>query len=277
MKTINKYQMIATIYFSAMAIFWVGITVSGSKNGNINFLYSLLFGLIPLVGGIVGMNKSKIWGGLSTALGKAVFFISLGLLLWGAGESIWSYYNFVRHIAAPYPSIADIGFAPSILFWGLGVGFLSIAMGAWFAIKKSHWSKFILVGAPILLLVPSYYLQIKLARGGVLIPTNETLIKSILDVLYPFGDFVALAVAIVVYILSFKYFGGFYRSAISYVLSGLAVMYVGDSIFSYTTTKGTYYNANWGDLILTLGLFLITYGVLAFATKPPIQGAKSNG
>jgi hypothetical protein len=47
---------------------------------------------------------------------------------------------------------------------------------------------------------------------------------------------------------------------------GLAVMFIGDAGFSYTTTVGTFYNANWSDLILTTGTFLLTFGVLGFYT-----------
>ncbi len=41
-------------------------------------------------------------------------------------------------------------------------------------------------------------------------------------------------------------------------------MFIADTIFSYTTTVGTYYNGNFGDLILTIGMFLLTFGVLGF-------------
>jgi hypothetical protein len=46
------------------------------------------------------------------------------------------------------------------------------------------------------------------------------------------------------------------------------VMYCADSVFSYTTTKSTYYNADWGDLLLSTGVFLLTFGILAFVVKP---------
>lgn len=277
MKNINIYQKITSAFFGAIVLFWVILAFTGHKNVTATYWYSFLFGLIPLFGGLVGMLKASIWGGLKSSLGKAVFYISLGLMLWGIGESIWSYYNFFKHVAAPYPSLADLGFAPSIFFWGLGVAFLSVATGALFALKKSHVAKFIVVLAPLLLLAPSYYIQVTLARQGTLVPHGETALKTILDIAYPFGDFVALTMATVVYALSYKYFGGFYRKAISFILAGLALMYVGDSIFSYATTKGTYYNANFGDLILTTGLFLITYGVLAFATQPPAQEVNRHG
>jgi hypothetical protein len=41
-------------------------------------------------------------------------------------------------------------------------------------------------------------------------------------------------------------------------------MFIADTIFSYTTTVGTYYNADFGDLILALGTFLISFGILGF-------------
>jgi hypothetical protein len=274
LKNTNIYQKLIAAYFGAMVIFWLVLFLTHHKGGNTNYWYSFLFGLIPLFGGLVGMVKARIWGGLGSTLGKAVFFVSFGLLLWGLGESIWSYYNFFKHVPAPYPSLADIGFAPSIFFWILGTAFLSVATGALFALKKSHFAKALVILAPIILLIPSYYLQVHVARGGTLVPDGETVTKTILDIAYPFGDFLALIFAALVYVLSYRYFGGMYRRAASFILAGLAVMYYADSIFSYATTKGTYYNADWGDLLLTLGLFLMTYGILAFATKPNAEKQK---
>ncbi len=273
MKNINGYQKAASGYFAVMAVFWLVLLLThhNQQGATPNYWYSFLFGLIPLLGGLAGMIKSSIWGGLKSALGKAVFYVSLGLFLWGLGESVWSYYNFFKDVPAPYPSLADIGFAPSIFFWILGTLYLSKATGAWFVLKKSRKAKLVAIAVPIILLVPSYYLQIQVAKGGVLVPSGETLLKTVLDVAYPFGDFLALLFAALVAILSYRYFGGIYRRAVYYLLAGLAVMYCADSVFSYTTTKETYYNGDWGDLLLTVGLFLITLGILAFASKPGIK------
>lgn len=268
MNKTNKYQKTFSIFFGLLVVFWAVLFATGTKSGNLNYWFSFLFGLIPFFGGLIGMYKARIWGGLKSSVGKAVFFVSLGLFLWGFGESIWSYYNFFRHVPAPYPSLADIGFAPSIFFWILGMAFLSVATGALFALRKTHWAKVFVIVIPLLLLIPSYYLQITLARGGTLIPPGETLLKTILDIAYPFGDFLALTFAAVIFALSYQYFGGLYRRATLCLLAGLVVMYCADSVFSYTTTKGTYYNADWGDLLLALGQFLMTFGILAFATKP---------
>jgi hypothetical protein len=271
MKSLNIYQKLTLGFFVLLVFFWGGLFFSHTSSGNLNYWYSFLFGLIPLVGGLVGMLKAKLWGGMKSTMGKSVFFISLGLFLWGFGESIWSYYNFFRHVPAPYPSLADTGFAPSIFFWIIGIIFLAKASGAFFALRKNTWAKVLVVLLPILLLVPSYYIQVKLARGGTLVPPGEGALKLVLDIAYPMGDFLALLFAAGVFILSYKYFGGLYRKAIITILLGLAMMYSADTIFSYTTTKGTYYNADWGDFMLTIGVFLLTFGVLAFATKPSVK------
>ncbi len=97
-----------------------------------------------------------------------------------------------------------------------------------------------------------------------LIPEGETPLKTVLDLAYPLGDFVSLTLAVVISGLSFRYLGGMFKYDMVAILAGLAAMYVADSMFSYTTTVGTYYNANVGDLMLAIGLFLMTFGVLGF-------------
>lgn len=261
---LNGFQKICLIFFIGLVAFWSYITLSNLTAGTLNYLYSFLFGLIPLVGGAIAMARSRIWG--NSAMGKAVFFTGLGLFLWGVGETIWSYYNFVLNVPAPYPSLADLFFAPSIFFYGLGAFYLAKVTGAKYGLR-SPIAKVFLIVAPIVVFVVSYHFLVTVARGGVLIPEEETLLKAILDIAYPLGDFLSLTIAIMVSSLSFKYFGGIYKMDIFSILLGLGVMFVADCVFSYTTTVGTYYNANFGDLLLTTGLFLITFGILGFCNK----------
>lgn len=270
MRRLNTFQKILTVVFVGLTAFWGYIQYTGSHDGTINFWFSFLFGLIPLLGGLLGMIRSRVWGGLSSSLGRAVFFVSLGLVCWGVGESIWSYYNFFKGVAAPYPSWADLGFAPSIFFWVIGASFLAHASGAWLRLKRSTPAKLYTVIAIAILTALSYYLLIRVARGNVLVPAGETLLKVILDVVYPLGDFLAAIFAFIVLTLSFKYLGGLYRAAIGTVLVGLFTMYIADFVFSYTTTVGSYYNADWGDLLLMIGLSLLTFGALGLSTKPEL-------
>ncbi len=259
----NTLQKIFLWFFILLFLFWAALFFTGTKEGFYNYLYSFLFGLIPLFGGIIAISRSRVWGGLKSAVGKAVFFIGLGIFLWGCGEIIWSYYNFFMNVPAPYPSLADIGFAPSIFFYGLGAAFLAKATGAKYGLR-SKIAKFFVIIAPIIILIFSYYILVTVARGGVLVPQGETPLKTLLDIAYPLGDFVGLTIAIIISGLSFKYLGGKYKLDIYAILIGLGVMFIADTVFSYTTTVGTYYNADFGDLLLALGLFLLSFGVLGF-------------
>jgi len=260
---LNTYQKICLVSYVFLVIFWILLFLSGEKTSFYNYLYSFLFGLIPLVGGFMAMLNAKMWGGFKSSVGKAVFFLGLGLFCWGSGEAIWSYYNFFVGEPAPYPSLADLGFAPSIFFYGLGAIYLSHATGAKFGLRNPYAKVFVTV-APFLLLALSYYLFVTVARGGILVPPDETPLKTILDIAYPLGDFLALAISIIISGLSFKYFGGRYLFDIISILLGLAVMTIADAVFSYTTTVGTFYNGQFGDLLLTTGLFLLTFGALGF-------------
>jgi hypothetical protein len=274
MLKLNTFQKIAIGTYVVVLSLWAFIHITGRVAENadtVNYWYSFIFGLIPLFGGIVGMFKSRIWGGLQSVLGRAVFFFSLGLALWGFGETIWSYYNFFMSEPAPYPSIADIGFAPSIFFWIVGTYFLAQASGAVFAFKKSMIAKVTSVTVSVILAALAYHMLVNVARGGVIVPEGETLLKTVLDIAYPLGDFLALIFAVTVFTLSRKYLGGLYRFAIASMLVGLALMYFGDFMFSYATTAGTFYNGNYGDLLLATGTFAMTFGILGFATTPAVK------
>jgi len=258
---LNYYQKLLSGYLVFLILYWIILQFSQETTSIYNYLYSFLFSLVPLIGGFWGMFKSRVWGGLKSSVGRAVFFISLGLFAWGIGSMGWSYYNLFLKIAAPYPSWADLGFASSIFFYGLGAIFLSRATGAKFGLRNIY-AKIFTVIMPVIVFAVSYYVLVIVARAGVLVPEGETPLKTVLDIAYPLGDFFSLAIAIVVSGLSFKYLGGRYVKDIIAILMGLGVMFIADSIFSYTTTLGTFYNGNFGDLILTLGLFLLTFGVL---------------
>lgn len=262
--SLNSYQKVALGFMVALIVFWAALYFQGITSGDYNYWFSFLFGLTPLVGGIIAMVQSRVWGGTKSAVGKAVFFIGLGVFCWGAGETIWSYYNFILNDAAPYPSLADVGFAPSIFFYGLGALYLSRATGAKYGLRSKPAKLFVTV-APLVILILSYYLLVVVARGGVLVPDGETPLKIFLDLVYPLGDFVGLTIAVIVSGLSFRYLGGRYLPSIISILLGLATMFVADTIFSYTTTVGTYYNADFGDLLLALGTFLLTFGALGFS------------
>lgn len=263
---INGAQKHAAWYVGAMIIFWLILASTHTTSGTFNYFFSFAMSLLPFLGGIFAIVSIKDSKENKGFIHKGILFGGIGLFLWGCGEIIWSYYNFVQGVAAPYPSFADLGFAPSVFFYCIGTIYLARAAGADFGLQRKY-AKFFIVFASLVMFAFSYYVLIVIARQGVLVTPGDPLLKSIFDLAYPIGDFVSLTAAVVLSGLSFSFIAKEYRLAIISVLGGLAIMFVADSVFSYTTSIGNYYNGNFGDLIFTIGLFLLSFGFFGFLPK----------
>ena len=98
------------IVYVAALVWWLAMLITGSRDALANNSYGLILGLIPVLGGLQGLYLAKQWGGFGSAVGKALWLLSLGLVFWGLGTWIFSgYYNLYSDVEVPYPSIADVG------------------------------------------------------------------------------------------------------------------------------------------------------------------------
>ena len=272
MKITSAARFIEGLYFSLIA-FWVISSLvnflhspsnwtslfSGVTTTPYNYFFALSYSLLPIIGGVVGFHNAGKWGFFRSSMGKALLFLSLGLIVWGYGELIWSYYNFFLEQSIPYPSLADICFTLSYPLWALGVFYLGPATGVKFGIRNKS-GKLLLILIPLTMIVFSYYFLILVARHGIL-PSNEGLLKVFFDFAYPLGDIVVATFALLIYGLSFRYLGGIFRWPIILLLIGVIINYFADSAFSYTTTIDAFYNGSWVDLLFTTALFIMSFGV----------------
>lgn len=253
-------------YILVMYIFWAGLQVSGIKDLPINLVWGIGINFIPTFGGIFGLNTARQWGGFRSAVGKAISFLSLGLLSWSLGNWIWSYYNFFGNIDVPYPSFADVGYIAAVPLWIIGTFHLSKATGAKFSLRRVG-GRLYLVVLPIIAAIFSYYFLFVVARDSVFEWTNENILKTFFDLAYPVGDWIILTLAFLIWGLSLKYLGGRYKWPIFTTLFGFVLMFFADFSFSYSTTLGTYYNGGPFDIIFVLALFVISFGIANFDNK----------
>lgn len=262
---ITKASAFLLGFYSVLLIWWFTLYSYGLTDNQFNLVFAFAYGLLPVFGGILGLETAAKWGMTKSVIGKALMFLSLGLISWGIGEMIWSYYNFALHVEVPYPSLADVCFIMAVPLWISGVYYLSKATGTSFGMKHKD-GKLLLVGVPIIALIFSYYLLIVVAREGQ-ISAWEGPLKVFFDFTYPVGDLIILAEAALVYGLSFRYLGGRYKWPVLITLFGFLVMYCADFSFSYTTTVKTFYNGNWVDLLFTTAMFIMSFGVNTLTIK----------
>lgn len=249
-------------FYVALIVWWLTIFFSGTKDSTYNLAFAFAYGLIPLFGGCLGILEARHWGMLKSAMGKALIFFSSGLITWGLGEMVWSYYTLVLHVEIPYPSLADAVWIFSWPLWSIGIFFLSFATGAKFSLRK-RTGQFQLIIIPAIAIAVSYYLLIIVARQGSW-TSGGGILKIFFDFAYPILDIMVLTFSLLLYGLSFKYLGGRFKWAVLIILSGFVFDYLADLTFTYTTTAGTFYNGSWIDLLFTTAMFLLSFGVNSF-------------
>jgi hypothetical protein len=254
----NSYSKIIVGIFLAMLLWWVYIFTQQFQDTNHNYLYGAAMGVLPIIGGIFGLLNAKKWGRFTSAMGKTLSYLSYGLITWGLGTLVFAYYNIYLQVGVPYPSVADALYIISWPLWVMSMYNLSKATGMKFQLKNVT-GRWMLFAIPLVTIAFSYYLLVIVARDGVITAAGDGL-KIFFDLAYPIGDVVILSTALLIYGLSFNYLGGFFKVAIMLVLVGFVGNYIGDTTFVYGTTKGTYFVANWTDLIYTATYFLLSLG-----------------
>lgn len=259
----NMLVIILTLIYAATAAFWL-VFARDAGNETAGLYMQILLFVVPFIGAIIGFYNARSWGGFKSALGKAVGFISAGVLAWAVGMLIWCYYIFIVKIEIPYPSLADAAFILSWPLWTIGVLYLSKATGVRFALRGLR-GKILLVVVPVIAIALSYYLLISVARGGVIELDSSQTWKLFFDLFYPIGSAVIFTLALTFFSLSNAFLGGKYRTPILILILAFLVNFFADITFSYTTTNGTYFNGYYPDMLFVTGMYLFALSLTLMA------------
>jgi hypothetical protein len=97
------------------------LTPSDESYANVRYILNGVgLTLIPFIGAWIGLDALKFFS-FKSAFGKALFFISLGVITYGLGTVVFFYYNMFLQTEIAYPSIADIGFSATIILANYGM------------------------------------------------------------------------------------------------------------------------------------------------------------
>lgn len=262
----------AVSIFAGFFIFWAIIAASKLQGDtNTAELYSALYGLMALYGGVIGLAISKKWGGAKSLIGRSVLFMSLGLLAQEAGQITYSMYTYLLHREIPYPSLGDIGYFASVILYILAAYNLLKALGIKAAIR-SHTAKLWVVILPVLLLSASYYVFLK---GH----THDThnLISVFLDFGYPLGQAFYISLGLLALVISKKYLGGVMKPVVLFLIFALALQYSADFMFLYQVSRDTWKTGGANELVYLVSYFVMTLSLIEFgAVLGRLRTPKSN-
>jgi diguanylate cyclase len=194
------------------------------------------------------------WRGTAS---RPFVFLALGLLLWGLGEVLWVYYEFILR-ETPYPSLADSFYllAYPSLFWGL---FSQVRMSG------VNWKKFdpvivfLFCIIAILLAGLATYFGIYLAYDD-----SSTVLENAVAIGYGLADVVIILCSLLVLILAWEFKGGNLMRLYLYCFFAFAMTMVAD--VGFAMYNGEYVSGQWWikNTLDTLWIMQYLYFGLAF-------------
>lgn len=244
-KDSTKISIISLVLFTLFGLILIFAGITDLPR----YLSSSTFYFAHLIGGLIGLYAAKKLG-LDTYVGKALLFLGIAQLGTFVGAVIWDYYDFIKGIEAPYPSLADAFFVLFVPF---------SAIGLWHLLKiyKIKFNSWIVIESIILVTIISVIIFLILGSPGIVFHAN--IFKIGFDLFYSISDAVLIAMAImIVKIGSQRMFQGLAFYALGLILTAFA-----DLTFAYRIAGETYYFGDISDflyilsgLVLSLGIYL---------------------
>lgn len=210
--------------------------------------------LVPALAGVACLSVRRRRGEQSR---RAWLLLGLSLLSWAAGGVSWTVYEVHQGVEVPFPSIGDAGYLLSV---PLALAALMSFPDARVSVR--HRIRLLLDGviaSGSLLFVSWIFVLGPTFRAGA-----ESLLGQSILLAYPIGDVLTATVAL----LTLGRARGERRVTMSLIGSGLLIVAVADSSFSWFTAQGSYATGNLFDTGYVAGFLLI-----AVAAVRPSPGA----
>jgi riboflavin transporter FmnP len=255
-KTGALSQKIVIGYFFLLSIWWISIYVRGLYEGTENNAFTLIYPWVSLFGGLIGIGIAKKWGGLKSYFGSSLVYFSLGLLAQFFGQFIYAILIYILGVD-PYPSIGDVGYYGSTIFYILGaLKLMKVVSPSW----KKHLKPstvLTMIVIPLAMLLLSYQFFLRGYEFG-----NTPWLTMVLDFAYPLTQAIYVSLAIGIFVASRKMLGGIMRIPTVFLLSALVVQYICDFMFLYQSSQETWYVAGPNDYLYFLAYCAMTLAII---------------
>ena len=271
------FWLLAGIYVVTIAFeFYLNLFVPVEDRSSMGTITQVPLALIPIIGSFIGLSVSRKWGGHKSRLGKAIILYSLGLLAWGSGVVGWLIYIYIlKQTEVPYPSPADFVYMLAQILWYAASITMARVIGAQYGFKSaSGWIKAILGG--IFGVGLSYVLLVTVARDGAFTIDGFTL-RTFFDFYYPIATSLSLTLTLVVFLLSGKFLGGKFKKSLLVLFTGFIFQFFGDFYYTYATTRETYFNGHWSDMLFTTAMLVLSLGLILYDPSQKIVAHESQG
>lgn len=256
----SRAALVLTILFAAFTVWWVSIYGRGLTDSSENTYFTLSYCVLALYGSIAGWFYARKWGGFQSKLGRAIGFFALGLFAQFVGQVLYNTYIYFLGIELPYPSVGDVSFFASVLFYIIAVVMLAKVSGFKLTLG-TYRGKLQAVLIPLAILLVSYWILLDGYE-----PDWSNIIVTFLDFGFPVGQAVYVSIAILALLISKNILGGVMRNPIMLLIAALIVQYLADFSFSYQASRETWYAGGSNDFMFALAYFLMSVALFSIGS-----------
>ena len=177
-------------------------------------------------------------------------FLAVSSFAWACGEAMWCYYDLVRGIQVPFPSLADVGFLGAVPM--TVVGLLAFSGGT------NRSTRHLLgLAAKMFAGFAVFFAGWATLAGLVSHRPVDAILSPVVGITYPTSDLVISAMVIVAFRRATRD-----RVSLGLVLAGILSFTIADSSFSYFTATNSYGIGNGLDTGWVLGYLLVALGAM---------------
>jgi hypothetical protein len=245
-----------TALFAAMVVWSFVLWQSRQTTSTWNYLFNVGCAFFFLSGGLIALfqaMKPKI----KSAVDHELIAVGIGVILFGTGLSIWSYYNLVLNVESPFPSLSDavyVLYSP-ILTYGL-INLLRVT-GA--RITKRFYLEFLALFAVI-----SFFILTQSNPPD--LSSELPFITKFLNVYYLLADALLLSLGLMI----IRVTKGKIHNSFFFFLIAIFSMAIADFTFFYRSAEGIYYNGDIGDVFYALSGFMFATGIIKIVATQSI-------
>lgn len=248
--------MINLVIFLIFTAWWLVIKIFFPDNFFQKELWSDLYWLMALCGGLLGLVNARVCGYWKTSMGRALIFFSIGLFCQVFGQVLYVYYSLVHDYQVMYPSLGDLGYSATILLYVVGVIYLGKSIRVSLVRFWRHLWLIMLIFVLIFgaLSYPMFlhsFQALKISWWGMVLGVFSVVV----------GAFY-LSLAIFNYFFSQEKMMGVFGLEIKFVFFALLLQFFSDYIFWYEFGGPGYFSADWSDMVYLVAYFLMGVSII---------------
>jgi hypothetical protein len=190
--------------------------------------------------------------------------LGAGVLSWGIGQVVWSYYELILQRDTPFPSPSDAGYLGLIPLMFVGLVTLPAA-----SMRREERIK---IGVDGLIVMASIATVSWFAvLGPIYGQSDSSWLEKLIGLAYPGGDVILMCALI----------GGMSRGwiasrnpAVVLLIAGIVSFIIADFGFAFLTIHNDYASGSPIDLGWPLGFLLVTFAVIMRWSRGPVSSAR---